>query len=151
MLGELSIQEIEDVLKSNALGRIGCSSSQAVYVVPVTYAYDGESIIGCTVEGLKVDMLRKNPECCFEVDSAKDLSNWVSVIAWGTFEELGGDAATRATEFFLKTVERFMPHDSSQPARMGPSSSGRQATFVNTNPIIYRIKLREKTGRFERT
>ena len=48
MLGELTEKEIEEVLTTNVVGRIGCSSGQRIYVVPVTYVYDGESVIGHT-------------------------------------------------------------------------------------------------------
>jgi nitroimidazol reductase NimA-like FMN-containing flavoprotein (pyridoxamine 5'-phosphate oxidase superfamily) len=149
MLGELTAEEIEEVLRSNAVGRIGCASQQKIYVVPVTYGYDGESIIGHTIEGMKVEILRQNPECCFEVDVLKDLSNWVSVITWGTFEELTGDEASKAVDFLMKRVAPLMPGETSHPPRMGPSPSLRQATFQK-NPIIYRIRLKEKSGRFER-
>ena len=149
MLGELTAEEIEEVLSSNAVGRIGCASQQKVYVVPVTYGYDGESIIGHTIEGMKVEILRQNPECCFEVDVLKDLSNWTSVIAWGTFEELTGDDASKAVDFLMQNVGPLMPGETSHPPRMGPIPSLRQATFEK-NPIIYRIRLKEKSGRFER-
>jgi uncharacterized protein len=149
VLGELTTEEIEDVLTSNVVGRIGCASQQKIYVVPVSYAYDGNSIIGHTVEGMKIDILRQNPECCFEVDVWKDLSTWVSVIAWGTFEELQGDDAQKAVDFLMNRIAPLVPGDTSHPPRMGPAPSGRQATFEN-NPIVYRIKLREKSGRFER-
>ncbi len=149
MLGELTKEEIEDVLNTNALGRIGCALQKKIYVVPVTYAYDGESVIGHTVEGMKIDILRQNPECCFEVDAMKDLANWVSVIAWGTFEELHGDDSRRAFDFLMKRVAPLMPDETSHPPRMGPLPSFRQATF-ETYPIVYRIRLTEKSGRFER-
>ena len=40
MLGQLTNDEIEEVLKSNLLGRIGCSNGRKIYVVPVNYVYD---------------------------------------------------------------------------------------------------------------
>ena len=150
MLSNLSKEEIEDVLSSNVIGRIGCTADNKVYVVPVTYVYDGESILGHTVEGLKVDILRKNPECCFEVDVVEGLGNWRSVIAWGKFEELQGDAAARASEILSKKISQLLPEDSAQPPRMGPSASMRMHTFTN-NTIIYRIRITEKSGRYERT
>lgn len=149
MLGELTKEEIEDILKSNVIGRIGCYSQSKIYVVPITYVYDGESIIGHTIEGMKIDILRQNPECCFEVDVLKDLANWVSVITWGTFEELKGEEARKAIDFLMNRVVPLMPSETSHPLRMGPSSDFRQATFER-NPIIYRIRLKEKSGRFER-
>lgn len=150
MLSNLSKEEIEDVLKANVIGRIGCTADNKVYVVPVTYAYDGDSILGHTVEGLKVDILRKNPECCFEVDVVESLGNWRSVIAWGTFEELQGDAAAKASGILSKKISQLMPEESTQPPRMGPSPSMRMHTFAD-NTIIYRIRVTEKTGRYEKT
>ena len=149
MLGELSKTEIEEVLSSNVVGRIGCTSRQKVYVVPVTYAYDGESIIGHTVEGMKIDFLRENPECCFEIDVVKDLSDWVSVIVWGTFEELKGEDARKASDFLINRISPVIPDETSQSHRMGPLPTGRQTTFEK-NPIVYRIRINEKSGRFER-
>ena len=150
MLGELTKKEIEEVLTSNVVGRIGCTARNKVYVVPVTYAYDGESIIGHTVEGMKIEFLRENPECCFEVDVVKDLADWESVIAWGTFEELKGDDAQKASDFLMHRIAPVMPDETSQSHRMGPLPTVRQATFEK-NPIVYRIRIIEKSGRFERS
>lgn len=149
MLGELTEKEIEEVLTTNVVGRIGCSSGQRIYVVPVTYVYDGESVIGHTVEGMKIDFLRENPACCFEVDDIKDISDWESVIAWGTFEELKGEEAQKASDLLMNRIAPIVPDDTSQSHRMGPLPTGRQATFEK-NPIIYRIRIKEKSGRFER-
>ena len=150
MLGQLTKKEIEEVLTSNVVGRIGCTARNKVYVVPVTYAYDGESIIGHTVEGMKIEFLRENPECCFEVDVVKDLADWESVIAWGTFEELKGDDAQKASDFLMHRIAPVMPDETSQSHRMGPLPTVRQATFEK-NPIVYRIRIKEKSGRFERS
>lgn len=149
MLGDLTEKQIDNVLSSNVVGRIGCSSGKKIYVVPVTYAYDGESIIGHTVEGMKIDFLRQNPECCFQVDDVKDLADWESVIAWGTFEELKGDEALESSNLLMKRISPIMPGDTSQSHRMGPLPEGRQATFEK-NPIVYRIRIKEKSGKFER-
>jgi hypothetical protein len=150
MLGELTKSEIEEVLTSNVVGRIGCTARNTVYVVPVTYAYDGESVFGHTVEGMKIEFLRENPECCFEVDVVKDLADWVSVIAWGTFEELKGEEARKAGDFLMNRIAPVMPGETSQSHRMGPLPNVRLATFEK-NPIVYRIRIKEKSGRFERS
>jgi len=149
MLGELSNGEIEKLLAANVIGRIGCYANEKVYVVPVTYVYDEGYVIGHTVEGLKIDILRQNPECCFEIDSMENIANWQSVIAWGTFEELKGEAAERAQEKLTETLGHLIPSETSQPERMGPASERRTKT-QGKNPIIYRIWLKQKSGRYER-
>jgi nitroimidazol reductase NimA-like FMN-containing flavoprotein (pyridoxamine 5'-phosphate oxidase superfamily) len=149
MLGSLSNSEVEALLSKNVVGRIGCRYNGTILIVPITYAYDGTFVIGHTVEGLKIDLLRKNPECCFEVDSMESLSSWQSVIAMGTFEELSGAEASAAIETLRTRLASMKTSETSQPQRMGPSSTNRTLTQGN-NPIIYRIRLKEKTGRFER-
>ncbi|MBL7876262.1 MAG: pyridoxamine 5'-phosphate oxidase family protein [Cyclobacteriaceae bacterium] len=149
MLGELSREEIENVLSSNVIGRIGCTGGGRVYVVPVTYVYDNGYVIGHTKEGMKIEFLRKNPECCFEVDEMKEISRWRSVIAWGTFEELEGAEADKAMEKLLARLMPLVPSETSHASRMGPTSSKRISTQGN-NPIVYRILLKEKSGRYER-
>ena len=61
MLGSLNQTQIDHVLQSNVIGRIGCHADDLTYVVPVTYAYYGGGIYGHTVEGLKMKIIRKNP------------------------------------------------------------------------------------------
>ncbi len=58
MLGELNQEQIEQVLRSEVIGRLGCHASGRTYVVPVTYAYDGERIICHSGLGRKIEMMR---------------------------------------------------------------------------------------------
>ncbi len=149
MLGELSIEEIEQVLTDNVIGRIGCTDGVKTYVVPVTYVYSDGCVLGHTTEGLKIELLRKNPECCFEVDQMKSISNWKSVIAWGTFKELEGVEADKAMESIVTRLSPLMPSETTHVTRMGPISDKRTSTQFN-NPIVYQITLKVKTGRYER-
>src|SRR5437879_3034768 len=90
MLGALTHDEIEQLLMRGNVGRIGCCAEDRIYVVPITYAYDGECVIAHSADGLKIRTMRANPSVCFEVDDIVDLAHWSSVIAWGTYEELSG-------------------------------------------------------------
>jgi nitroimidazol reductase NimA-like FMN-containing flavoprotein (pyridoxamine 5'-phosphate oxidase superfamily) len=76
MLGELSEGQINNVLLSQVIGRLACVDGKFPYIVPVTYTYDGEFIYGQTKEGLKLDILRKNPNVCFEVSIMTDMAHW---------------------------------------------------------------------------
>ncbi|MCE9579081.1 MAG: pyridoxamine 5'-phosphate oxidase family protein [Deltaproteobacteria bacterium] len=120
MLGELSAEQIEDVLRTGMVGRIGLHADGRTYVVPVTYVYDGAAVIGHTGVGLKVRMARANPAVCFEVDAFENMANWRSVIAWGRFEELHGAEAGLAMK---RLVDRFLPlmtSESAQPLEASP-------------------------------
>ena len=90
MLGELTDRQIEDLLHSEVIARIGCLSDRGVYVVPVTYVYDDTYVWGHAMDGTKLAAMRAHPQVCVEVEHVDNLSNWRSVIAWGTFEECHG-------------------------------------------------------------
>jgi uncharacterized protein len=140
MLGRLRSAEITRVLKEGTVGRIGTSSGGRTYVVPVTYVYDGNSVYGHSTLGQKIRMMRANPSVCFQVDDIRGLANWRSVIAQGTYEELSGDMATAAAKLIRARIGRSTVSETAGPA-------GRQGR----THVSYRIRLREKTGRYERT
>lgn len=141
MLGTLDEEQIDHLLRSETVGRIGVHADGRTYVVPTTYVYDGDAIYGHAAEGMKVRMMRANRSVCFEVDHIDDMSNWRSVIAWGTYEELSGDVATAAMNLLRS---RLAPLTSSETA--GPA--GRAAR--DGLEVAYRIRLNERTGRFEK-
>ncbi|MBK5270705.1 MAG: pyridoxamine 5'-phosphate oxidase family protein, partial [Bacteroidia bacterium] len=61
MFENLSPVEIETVLQNQIIGHLGCHSDGLTYIVPISYAYDGEYIYCHTYEGKKLEMMRKNP------------------------------------------------------------------------------------------
>lgn len=140
MLGELTRNEVEDLLHEGLIGRVGCHAYGKTYVVPITYAYDGKYVYAHTGEGMKLHMMRSNPHVCFEVDLMDDLANWRSVVAWGTFEELHGDQARAAMDVLLEQVA---------PRIDGPPGASAHPTSSTTPAVLYRILLEEKTGRYE--
>ncbi|HSP53598.1 MAG TPA: pyridoxamine 5'-phosphate oxidase family protein [Cryobacterium sp.] len=179
MLGELNDEDIDSVLHEAVIGRIGCHVAGQTYIVPVSYAYDGEHVYGHSGTGRKVVMMRENPSVCFEVEQVDDLGNWKTVIAWGAFEELTG---TDAAAGRLILLARFAPLLGSAGAassatavpRLGPDGTPLPASAPVPKPgpvrahtpgphpgnhatdgsrpeaVLYRIRLTRKTGRFER-
>ena len=76
MLGTLNTHGINNLISSQALGRLACCEKDIPYIVPVTYAWDGKYIYGQTNEGTKLDILRKNPNVCFEIERMTNMANW---------------------------------------------------------------------------
>jgi len=149
MIGKLTHEQIEKVLTENILGRIGCNDGKKVYVVPINYVYDGKFIIGHSMEGMKINMMRNNPGVCFEVDEMKSLTNWKSVITWGEYQEL---TAERDRYYAMKLFVEKMMHTKIGEQAISPEINEKGVhTFFKENikPIIYRIVIIEKTGRFE--
>ena len=149
MIGNLNDEQILEVLKTNVLGRIGCTDGKKTYVVPVNYVFDDKFIICHSVLGMKIRMMRKNPDVCFEVDEMKSFTNWKSVIAWGTYQELTNERERYyAMKLFVDRMMRMKISETAVPPeiseqRVHPRSPG------NIKPVIYRIVITEKTGRYE--
>lgn len=149
MLGELTPEQINAVLFNEVVGRIGCYGEGRTYIVPITYVFDGEAVYARSAEGLKIRMMRANPNVCFQVDQRENLANWRSVIAWGVFEELQGKAALDALQIL---VARMLPLVTSETLRLPDDLSLAASKPVADTPknVIYRIRLVERTGRFEK-
>ncbi len=149
MLGELNDMEIKNVLSSQVLGRLACCDGKQPYIVPLTYTYDGENIIGQTNEGKKLKLLRKNPHVCFEVDMMTDMTNWKSVLVYGDFQELNAEEAEKAQQELFNKVFPLMTsstvHAHEHEVMGGIDDSNR------VKHVMYRIKIKKCTGRFERT
>ena len=133
---ELSSAEIDDFLRGQRIARLGCHANGETYVVPLIYAYEEGVMVAVTTEGRKTAMLRENPRVCVEVDEydADGRGSWRSVIAYGTSDELSGDAIEPALallrERFARTAGR-----AAEPRSLGP------------NVVVIRISLDEISGR----
>jgi len=150
MLGKLTNDEIEGVLTSNLLGRIGCSNGEKIYVIPINYVYDGQFILAHSEEGLKIDIMRSNPNVCFEVEEVQNFSNWRSVIVWGVYQELSDE---RSRSYVMKVFNDKAVHiKMSLTAQLYgvTGTTGDNFQYLSTKPVIYRIVINEKSGRFEK-
>lgn len=123
MLGRLEDPQIEDLLRTAAIGRIGCRDDDSVYVVPISFVFDNGCVYERSAEGRKLTLMRAAPDVCFEVEDVRGLSDWRSVVARGRFEELHGDDARAALG--LLTSRFAVPM--SQPHRVGPATATAQA------------------------
>lgn len=133
---ELSTDEIEAFLGEQTIGRIGCSDGAEIYVVPIIYAFESGAAYALTTEGRKTRVMRESPEVCFEVDCYEpETGSWRSVIAWGRYEELEGEAAQEARRIVARSFE-------ARSGRKRAGSGGAEVPFV-----AFRIVLATVTGR----
>ncbi len=150
MIGNLTATAIDEVLKENVLGRIGCHEDDKTYIVPINYAYDGKSIIAHSAEGMKINMMRKNPLVCFEVDQMKSFTDWRSVIVWGRFEEIMDEDDQRAVmKFFVDKMMHIRLSETAIPQTKESTQELRHASG-RIKSVVFRIVISEKTGRFEK-
>jgi hypothetical protein len=134
-VNDLTRDEIDRFLDSQAVGRLGCHAAGVTYVVPLIYARDADAIYVLTTEGQKVRAARQNPAVCFEVDEYEPAAgSWRSVIVQGRYEEL--DAHGRATA--LAILGR----------RFGGRRAAQDASHVaERSTVAFRIHIESVTGR----
>lgn len=146
MVEKLSKNEIFDLLESNYIGRISCSDGKRSYIVPITYYFDKETnnIISHSGEGLKLRLLRENPNVCFEVENIVDINHWKTVIAWGNFKELEGSYARNELHKMVTRIRTLSKQDHPHLQYLSDMSFPQLKNDVD---IIYQIKLNEFSGR----
>lgn len=122
---------IEELLRTALVGRIACCRHDGgrPYLVPLAYGYDGESAYAISGPGRKLEIMREQPLVTFEVDEATAEDRWRSVIADGEFEEIND------------------PEERPRAIAIVAPSAG--ADSVSPDAIVYRVRLTNKTGRFE--
>ena len=151
MQGSLSSTEMDELLSSEVFGHLGCTDSTKPYIVPMAYVHHENVLYGQTTEGKKVEILRKNPLVCFQVEKQED-RRWQSVICWGIFEEL--DFAELQKPESMEVVKLLTQRIGAIQENVGiavPYSfqGGAQPLSVNEKKsTLFRISISEKTGRF---
>ncbi|MGA7616794.1 MAG: pyridoxamine 5'-phosphate oxidase family protein [Thermoanaerobaculia bacterium] len=144
MSSPLSAAEIETILRSSLVYRIAGASRGQPYCVPVSLAYDGQSLFGQSSPGRKLEMMRESAELCVETEQIDDLMNWRSVIAWGRYEELSGEEALRTLRAYFDRVVPFI-----RDLESGRQGYPHSVEEIATRGAVYRIRLLAKSGRFE--
>lgn len=140
---ELTRDECNDVLTRAKFGRLGCAHDNQPYVLPLNFAFDGDSYLyGFTTLGQKVEWMRSNPLVCFEVDEVQNHNHWRSVIVFGRYEELVDtpkyeQALKHAHAYLQKRVMWWEPAYISQEHRPTPHS---------LTAVFFRIKIEGMTG-----
>jgi len=149
MLGKLTKQQMEDLLKGQVTGRIACCVDNHAYIATINYVYDGRHIYGHSADGKKIEMMRKNPEVCFEVDDIQSIFRWKSVIAWGKFKEITDlDEKQRVMQAI---IHRIMPLAENAPDHPSHGITSKDSDIGGkVELIIYKITVKKKTGRYER-
>lgn len=146
MFGNLSGTEIEHLLRSQVLGRIGCHANKVTYIIPICYAYDDGCIYARTFEGMKLNIMRENPNVCFEIENLESMGKWQSVICWGEFEELiDPNNRTKGIWVLQNRITAFVGDPSLRVSRHWPFS----IKSDSAEGIIFCIRVTKKTGKFE--
>ena len=148
MIGKLTNEQIEEVLKENVWGHLGCNDGYNTYVYPINYLYDGKYITCHSQRGLKMQVMQQNSRVCLQVDEVKDDKDWKSVMVHGEYHEVVDEReyndaikAFADRRLFLKISE--------SPIFTSSNKQGVKIQSNDSKPAIFRIVIDEKNGRFE--
>jgi nitroimidazol reductase NimA-like FMN-containing flavoprotein (pyridoxamine 5'-phosphate oxidase superfamily) len=110
--------------------------------VPVYFAYADRALYSFATVGKKIEWMRANPLVCVEVDEVVSPQQWVSVIAFGHYEELPDTPEWLSARAFaherLKRTGMWW-----EPAYVKTILGGAQRPLV---PVFYRIHIVQTTG-----
>lgn len=153
MIGDMTRAEMERLLRTEAVGHLACCPNGRPYVVPIGYVYHEGVIYAHSGLGMKVEAMRQNPEVCFEVEHIDNIADWKSVVAWGRFEELEEEEADNALHLLVGRLAPLIPDSDAEPHAPEPDGyAGSTRHILNRSSrhgVVYRIRIKEMTGRFE--
>lgn len=119
--------ELENVIRRAEVCRLAMVDDGEPYIVPLNFGYrDGCLYFHCAREGRKLDVLRKDPHVCFELETDVHLvkgekachwsTSYESVIGWGTASILLDEKEVR------EGLEVLMSHYTEGPYDLDPRS-----------------------------
>ncbi len=77
-------KDIEKILKQSHVCRIAMVDGDKPYMVPLNFGYDnGCLFFHCAKEGRKIEVIKKNPNICFEVDELIKIKKASLACDWG--------------------------------------------------------------------
>ncbi len=69
-------KEINEIFKNSDVCRIALIDGDMPYIIPMNFGYLEEKnsiYFHCAVEGRKIDLIKKNPNACFQLDTSHEL------------------------------------------------------------------------------
>lgn len=133
----LSQDECVSILSSAKFGRLGLSSDDNPYVVPMSFVYSGGKIyLHSRGGGRKIEIATRNPRVCFEVDRLEN-DRWTSVLASGE-ARLSSDVEAKARMFDSFTRKGIGGHGGKKFQR---------EELERMDMTIWEIEIVEMTGR----
>jgi nitroimidazol reductase NimA-like FMN-containing flavoprotein (pyridoxamine 5'-phosphate oxidase superfamily) len=134
---ELSQEECAVLLSKSRYGRLGLSSDDIPYVIPISFVYFEDKIyLHSRGKGKKVEFAIKNPTVCFQIDVV-DKECWSSVVAYGNVKlSNSSNSKLRMFDAFIK--KGMGGHGGKQFQR---------EELEMMDMTIWEIQIREMTGR----
>ena len=136
--------ELRRILGQARMCRLALSDGDRPYLVPLTYALDGDDLVLHSARaGRKIDILRKNPAVCFEVEEGVEIAPAGTACGFGMhFRTVLGFGEV---EFVEDHAERARLLALFGPRYGAPDGPLPDAEVRRT--CVLRIRVRELTGK----
>ena len=148
MIEKLTNGQIEEVLKDNVWGHLGCNDGFNTYVYPFNYLYNGKYITCQSQQGFKIQVMRQNKRVCFQVDEVNNDKDWKSVMVLGEYQEVNDELEYKDAMKVFDSRRLFLKISESS-ILSGSTEQEVKMQLKDSKPVIFRIVIDEKSGRFE--
>lgn len=138
-------EEVEAILQRALVCRLALAADDQPYIVPMCFGCrDGCLYFHCALEGMKLDILKKNNRVCFECDVDHALVTAENACEWGM---KGESVVGFGKAFFVEDAEAkkdalnvIMEHYGAR----GPFSYKEKGLL---NALIIRVEIESMTGK----
>ncbi|MGA9725025.1 MAG: pyridoxamine 5'-phosphate oxidase family protein [Candidatus Binatus sp.] len=143
LIQELTKQECLNLLARLRLGRLACTRDAMPYIVPLYFANDDDYLYSFSTFGQKIEWMRANPNVCVEVDEVVSPQQWVSVVAFGRYEEMPDIPEWRSAREYAH--KKLLQRNAIwwEPGYAKTIVSGTERPLA---PFFYRIHIAQITG-----
>ena len=142
---------IQEILNQSEVCRVALCDDGKPYIVPMNFGYQDQTLyLHSATQGQKIDILRKNNNLCFQVDTetrlvtSKTPCDWgmryLSVIGYGKAHFLHNPADKK--EALDLIMNKYSPGTSSHPEKTFQYSDKSLSSV-----IIIKVEIEEITGK----
>ncbi len=151
MRTDLTFDECEEILESQHYGHLACAEDGQPFLYPITYVYKYGYIYSHTEVGTKINIFRKNPKLCFQVERVQSGFEWESVMCMGTYEEITD--ANEMYDIHMLLADSYAAtsiKEGKVPVSPLLTELKKQKAEEIKKHVIYRINIQKTTGKAER-
>jgi uncharacterized protein len=137
---------IDDIIRRCPACHLGLSDEGQPYVVPLCFGYEGETLyFHCASQGLKLDLLRKNPKVCVEFSLTEGVTEAAQACAWGmTYESV---IATGTACFVEDVEEKRQALNLLMAQYADPKRSFTFPAMMLKRMVVFKIPIETITGK----
>lgn len=140
---EMSYRDCMALVKKQWLARLACAEADIPYVVPIQYAFANDRLYFFTLPGKKLEIMRRNPNVCVQIDKLKSKHSWKCVIIDARFIDLGGDECREEKDQAWSLLARHV--DWWEPGALKPSA--KLADTASKTHIFFALDIVDISGR----